>query len=147
MNISNNDRWHSDDWIKNVSELMKPEVKRIHTAYNRHTNNKPYRKAQVLKYEKSEKGRITKKKQWCLRHKRIRHFEIPDEEEELLLEFYLDCPPGYEVDHIVPLSKGGQHRLFNLQLLPKSLNRQKQAKNFKQDCEFPHCLIDNSKYL
>ena len=33
-----------------------------------------------------------------------------------------------EVDHIIPLSKGGEHTMSNLQLLPMYLNRQKGAK-------------------
>lgn len=53
---------------------------------------------------------------------------VSDEEKELIKEFYANCPKGYEVDHIYPISKGGWHVLSNLQYLPMSENRRKQDK-------------------
>jgi 5-methylcytosine-specific restriction endonuclease McrA len=47
---------------------------------------------------------------------------------KLLQEFYLNCPEGYEVDHIIPISKGGLHCLSNLQYLTISENRRKSNK-------------------
>lgn len=38
---------------------------------------------------------------------------------------YENCPVGYEVDHIVPISKGGLHHQDNLQYLTKEANRRK----------------------
>lgn len=43
-------------------------------------------------------------------------------------DFYAGCPKGFEVDHIVPLQAkeaSGLHVLWNLQYLPKVLNRKK----------------------
>lgn len=34
-------------------------------------------------------------------------------------------PPGFEVDHIVPLSKGGADESYNMQLIPKEMHKQK----------------------
>lgn len=48
-----------------------------------------------------------------------------------LAMIYACCPPGYEVDHIVPLHGryvSGLHIPLNLQYLTKSENRRKQAK-------------------
>ena len=45
-----------------------------------------------------------------------------------LQQFYLNCPAGYEVDHIIPVSKGGLHTLENLQYLTISENRKKSNK-------------------
>lgn len=47
-------------------------------------------------------------------------------EKKEILEFYKNCPEGYDVDHIIPL-KGklvsGLHVLGNLQYLPTEINR------------------------
>lgn len=43
-------------------------------------------------------------------------------------DFYLKCSSGYEVDHIVPISKGGLHTLDNLQYLTIKENRSKSNK-------------------
>jgi 5-methylcytosine-specific restriction endonuclease McrA len=45
---------------------------------------------------------------------------------------------AWEVDHIIPLSKGGKHHHSNLQILPAYWNRKKYN---KQDFELPDCFI------
>lgn len=40
-------------------------------------------------------------------------------------EIYQNCPIGFEVDHIIPLSKGGKHHENNLQYLTILDNRRK----------------------
>lgn len=47
---------------------------------------------------------------------------------DLITEIYKQCPEGYEVDHIKPLSKGGLHHHDNLQYLEVIENRKKGAK-------------------
>lgn len=50
---------------------------------------------------------------------------------ESIKQFYVDCPEGYEIDHIVPLrakNVKGLHVIWNLQYLPKSENRRKSNK-------------------
>jgi 5-methylcytosine-specific restriction endonuclease McrA len=45
-----------------------------------------------------------------------------------MLQIYLDCPTGYEVDHMHPIrGKGfcGLHVPWNLQYLPEAVNRKK----------------------
>lgn len=58
-----------------------------------------------------------------------RKYQTPaDEDIKALQEFYKNCPEGYEVDHIIPISKGGLHSLSNLQYLLRSENRRKSNK-------------------
>lgn len=49
----------------------------------------------------------------------------PDADPIKIKNIYLNCPLGYEVDHIMPLSKGGKHHENNLQYLTKEENRRK----------------------
>lgn len=51
--------------------------------------------------------------------------ELTKLEKEKIQEFYLNCPKGYEVDHIIPLAKGGLHHPNNLQIITKTENRKK----------------------
>lgn len=46
----------------------------------------------------------------------------------MMQKIYQQCPEGYEVDHVIPLSKGGLHHQDNLQYLTVSENRKKSNK-------------------
>lgn len=59
---------------------------------------------------------------------RVKYQTPVDENLNAIKQFYLNCPEGYEVDHIIPVSKGGHHSISNLQYLTKKANRQKSAK-------------------
>lgn len=48
-----------------------------------------------------------------------------DADLDLIKDIYLNCPDGYEVDHIIPINKGGLHHQDNLQYLTVSENRSK----------------------
>lgn len=56
-------------------------------------------------------------------------------QEFLRSQGYDKTPYGYEVDHIVPLHKGGADATWNMQLLPKDLHRQKTAR--ERSSNFP----------
>jgi 5-methylcytosine-specific restriction endonuclease McrA len=51
-----------------------------------------------------------------------------DADRKSIRNFYAGCPVGYEVDHIIPISKGGLHTLENLQYLTITENRKKSNK-------------------
>lgn len=48
-----------------------------------------------------------------------------DADIKLMKQIYENCPNGHEVDHIIPISKGGLHHQDNLQYLPWQTNRRK----------------------
>lgn len=57
------------------------------------------------------------------------HNQTPfDADRPAIRAFYALCPVGSEVDHIIPISKGGLHTLSNLQYLTQYQNRSKGAK-------------------
>jgi len=80
----------------------------------------------VRRYSKSEKAKSYRKQ----RNKLIRESlkKMYYGERMLIKNFYSNTPKGYEVDHIIPLSKGGQHVLSNLQYLTKKQNSSKGTK-------------------
>lgn len=46
---------------------------------------------------------------------------------------YNKVPKGYEVDHIIPLYKGGVDEPSNMQLLPKDIHKQKTKMDLKKE--------------
>jgi len=62
--------------------------------------------------------------------------DISDAEASAIISVYttakiLSESSGYphEVDHIVPVRKGGEHRIWNLRILPRYMNRTGRPKN------------------
>lgn len=79
-----------------------------------------------------------------------RKYEVKPEEKEAIYQFYLNCPPGYEVDHIIPLARGGTHSIDNLQYLLPEENDQKGDNWIGIECEDgsfdPNALLE-VKYI
>ena len=70
-----------------------------------------------------------KKREISMRYNRRKKDQTPaDADKKAIKEFYDNCPEGYEVDHIIPISKDGPHTLDNLQYLPMIENRRKSNK-------------------
>lgn len=52
--------------------------------------------------------------------------QTPDDaDRNLIKKIYESCPDGHEVDHVIPISRGGYHHQDNLQYLPWLDNRRK----------------------
>ncbi len=49
---------------------------------------------------------------------------------KLMYVIYRNCPPGWSVDHIIPMSKGGSHHPMNIQYMTLKENLQKGARGF-----------------
>lgn len=81
-------------------------------------------------YRDTEKGRYASSKRNATRSNKFKSSceDLSWEEKKLIGKFYKNCPEGYEVDHIIPVCKGGKHRLSNLQYLTKEENRLKGGK-------------------
>jgi len=105
--------------VKVLTKKHKLKVK----YYNSRENAKESRR----KYLSSEKGKYASSKCRYGRREKIKQdsLELEWHEKILIGRFYKNCPEGYEVDHIFPLSKGGKHALSNLQYLTKTENRSK----------------------
>mgnify|MGYP003654856335 FL=1 len=83
-------------------------------------------------YEKSEKGIESRRKVNRTRKQRMieAQADLDYDQKMLIRDFYYSCPDGYEVDHIVPIAKGGKHCLSNLQYLTPEENRRKASRMY-----------------
>ena len=82
----------------------------------------------VKKWKTYKQHRATMNEANARYRARMKAQVVPGEDIKPIQEFYANCPEGYEVDHIIPLSKGGLHSLSNLQYLTISENRKKSNK-------------------
>src|SRR5258706_3601534 len=112
-------------WAAPIAEELNRPAKEKRRAYSQSESFK----ISVKKYNKSEKGIVANKRKSSIYQKRLKDFRIllNAQEKEAIRLFYVNCPPGYEVDHIIPISRGGEHHIRNLQYLTLTQNRRKGA--------------------
>lgn len=110
-----------------AEELRKERCKRWNKWVK---ENKIKFKKMQEKYVNTDKGKYTISNRTARRYIRFKKscVELSWSEKILIGQFYKNCPKGYEVDHIIPVSKGGLHILSNLQYLTKQENRRKSDK-------------------
>lgn len=106
---------------KEVEEAQRLDVERRNKWAKE--NPEKFKKA-LKKYFNTPKGKATSSIA-TYKYRTKRNIEIDDEEREMIGKFYLNRPSGYVVDHIHPISKGGQHCVNNLQYLTPSENSRK----------------------
>ena len=105
-----------------------------HTCGSEHNRTKycsdecnPHKLCMTLE-EKYYYTRAKKNEAWARYMSKKKNQTPEDADISAMQQFYLNCPIGYEVDHIIPISKGGLHTLSNLQYLTISENRKKSNK-------------------
>ena len=88
----------------------------------------------LKEYSKTPKGRAVLKNARAKRRTQTRtqtqFFWTANK--NLIDQIYLVCPKGYEVDHMVPLSKGGDHHESNLCYLPGKVNNSKNDRSIEE---------------
>ena len=121
-----------DDFFEIINSDEFQAFQEEYRHVNSHKNTWNYKhpeklKESIKKYEKSEKGINSIRKKQKIRRQRMisAQADLNYEEKILIRKFYDNCPEGYEVDHIVPISRGGKHCLSNLQYLTPEENRKK----------------------
>ena len=124
----------NDEWIKKINDDYREIADDINKKWNKKYNDKPQNKISREKYRAKRLAKISS-------------FDIPKDEKKLMSIFYDERPEGYDIDHITPLSKGGEHRLYNLQWLPLSINRTKGSKLIPSLSSYPHCRLDLKEIL
>lgn len=153
---------HLKEFIIRATELLKDvceenskkERERIRLKVSEWNNkNRDKLKKSIKKYSNTEKGKVARLKVTFLRkkwlHDGIEKLSWVDRKN--IRAFYKNCPEGYEVDHIRPLSRGGKHELSNLQYLTREENRKKGNlwNNEKLKRQYPRCdsLIVVKEYV
>ncbi len=88
----------------------------------------PYRRAYLRKYWDSPEGRRLHAANEARRRAAKSQATPPWAYLEKIKQIYLNCPEGYDVDHIIPLrgkNVRGLHVEYNLQYLPHDVNVKK----------------------
>lgn len=128
----------SKKWYEANRERHSKNCKRWQTV-NKHQKNKISRKWYALNkdlhLERVKKWRATNRNKDRAISQRAaikRKLRVPKWAElSAIKHFYANCPPGYVVDHIIPLcgkDVSGLHVLSNLQYLPYKINIAKSNK-------------------
>ena len=86
------------------------------------------------RYNKSEKGKIVNTNKSAKRRAKVKNQLPTDANFDIIKEIYTECRRlsletgiPHEVDHIIPIAKGGLHHQDNLQIITMVENRKKGA--------------------
>jgi 5-methylcytosine-specific restriction endonuclease McrA len=109
-----------------LADALKLQEELAYEKYKK-WNGRPESEIARKNYANSERGKFIRSKINFNHRSSLRKFDedLSWKEKRAIGRFYKSCPEGYEVDHILPISKGGEHRMYNLQYLTKSENIRK----------------------
>ena len=95
-------------------------------------NNKDKAKQIDDRYNLSEKGKIANTNKSAKRRARVKNQLPSDADFDIIKNIYTECRKlslatgiPHEVDHIIPIAKGGLHHQDNLQIITMNENRKK----------------------
>lgn len=128
--------YNREYWQKNRDELSAKNME--YKAQNRdainemlrdyYQNNKEKFYEQRAAYRKANRGKVNN---WVIMRRKMLQQRTFPAQKEAINEFYQQCPKGYHVDHMVPLTHPlvcGLHVIANLQYLPARENSSKRNK-------------------
>ena len=121
---------------KGLSKLLDDELMAQYRTKEKQSTNRERRRETIKennkRYSQTEKGKISSSFSASNRRARIRN-QLPDTADfEKIKQIYAECRKvsdetgiPYEVDHIIPIAKGGLHHQDNLQIITQKENRRK----------------------
>ena len=112
------------------------EALHSHSKTNQYCSHKCAQEARKVVKDEAwyKRKRAVANEAWARYHARKLNQTPADADRKLIQEIYKNCPEGHEVDHIVPISKGGLHHQDNLQYLTPTDNKRKGNRLIGRDC-------------
>jgi len=122
-----NKQRHADNkekYVKTQREYYKNNKEKIRQV-NKEWANNHIEETNKIKARWKKQNPLAVRHHGALRRLRLKNQVSKDVDLEAIKLFYKNTPKGMEVDHIIPVSKGGLHCVSNFQYLSPKENRQK----------------------
>jgi 5-methylcytosine-specific restriction endonuclease McrA len=123
---------------KGLAKLLNAELMASYRTKEKHAENRERRRETIRennkRYAQTQNGKIASCVSASNRRARVRN-QLPETADfEQIKQIYAECRRisnetgiPHEVDHIIPIAKGGLHHQDNLQIITKEENRRKGA--------------------